>query len=116
MEKIILDFSGGAASNTSSDRQHGYDNPEYDATDFAHPAWFRGSDYSIKMMCRLIHEWIDNPKDRLGLYSAHEINDAKSRVMKLSEAYNFSSIMVTILALLCIVSVPYTVMSLLGVI
>jgi len=50
--------------------QHGFDpdqdytavdNPFWDCTDAAHPAWWRGEEYSIKMMIVLVNEWLDKP-------------------------------------------------------
>lgn len=38
------------------------DDPEADATDFAHPAWFRGNEVAVKQLCQLINTILDgNP-------------------------------------------------------
>ena len=38
------------------------DNPDWDATDAAHPAWWRGEKYGIFEMAALIPEWIRGEK------------------------------------------------------
>lgn len=35
------------------------DNPENDATDFAHPAWWRGNDAGVFTLCTLINKILD---------------------------------------------------------
>jgi hypothetical protein len=35
------------------------DAPEVDATEFAHPAWWRGHEYSVLVMCGLVTEILD---------------------------------------------------------
>lgn len=35
------------------------DNPEYDATDFAHPAFWRGQDYAVNSLCLAINNILD---------------------------------------------------------
>jgi len=35
------------------------DNPELDATDWAHPAWWRGNDRGVEATCEMLHAIID---------------------------------------------------------
>lgn len=35
------------------------DDPEMDATDGAHPAWWRGCDYGVEQVCRIIGAVLD---------------------------------------------------------
>ena len=35
------------------------DDPEFDATDFAHPAWWRGCDYSVEKIIKILNEILD---------------------------------------------------------
>lgn len=35
------------------------DDPEADGTDFAHPAWFRGHDHTMAVLCQMINEILD---------------------------------------------------------
>lgn len=37
------------------------DDPETDGTDFAHPAWWRGQDHTMKVVCQHILEILKNP-------------------------------------------------------
>ena len=35
------------------------DDPTFDKTDWAHPAWFRGCDHGINKTCNLVLEMLD---------------------------------------------------------
>ena len=42
------------------------DDPLWDATDAAHPAWWRGHDYTTDRICELIHNILDGKDDGRG--------------------------------------------------
>lgn len=35
------------------------DNPEFDCTDAAHPAWWRGQEHAVRVMCQLVTDLLD---------------------------------------------------------
>lgn len=37
------------------------DDPHWDGTDFAHPAWWRAHDHTVKMLCQHINAVLDDP-------------------------------------------------------
>jgi hypothetical protein len=39
--------------------EHFPDDPELDGTDFAHPAWWRGHEYTTDMFCRNVNKILD---------------------------------------------------------
>lgn len=41
------------------------DDPSLDATDQAHPAWWRGQDYAATTFCDLVHDVLDGCNDGL---------------------------------------------------
>ena len=45
-----------------------HDDPELDATDSAHPAWWRGSDHTFHIMCDMVNKILDG-KEPLGVSS-----------------------------------------------
>lgn len=45
------------------------DDPEFDGTPGAHPAWWRGQDQAIDSMCRVIDEILDGRDDGTGVAS-----------------------------------------------
>ena len=61
------------------------DNPFWDCTDGAHPAWWRGEEYSIKMMIKKVNEWLDEPIDKLtaGSYGYPDLQGLKERIIDL---------------------------------
>jgi hypothetical protein len=42
------------------------DDPEYDGTDAAHPAWWRGHDQTVQAMCHQINRILDGKDDGRG--------------------------------------------------
>jgi hypothetical protein len=42
------------------------DDPDMDATDFAHPAWWRGHEYSFARSCKEINDILDGTKANVG--------------------------------------------------
>lgn len=42
------------------------DDPELDSTDFAHPAWWRGSDHAVEMVVQLFKEAIEGKDEGAG--------------------------------------------------
>lgn len=47
-----------------------WDDPELDATDFAHPAWWRGHDHTTAVFCSLVHDILDGKDDGRGVARA----------------------------------------------
>ena len=45
-----------------------WDNPEMDATDGAHPAWWRGHDYTSAQFATLVTKWLDEDNDGFGVH------------------------------------------------
>jgi len=60
------------------------DNPFYDATDGAHPAWWRGSDYSIDRVVETLHNLLDGKQGPFTTPCA-ELNRLSERILKLME-------------------------------
>lgn len=58
-----------------------WDDEELDATDFAHPAWWRGERYSYMMMCERVNEFLDG-KGNQGT-SHVELEAIKGRIQTL---------------------------------
>jgi hypothetical protein len=42
-----------------SEIEHLRDHPEFDCTDAAHPAWWRGQDHAVRVMCQLVTDLLD---------------------------------------------------------
>lgn len=60
------------------------DNPEWDCTDFAHPAWWRGHDYTMDIVIKKITEILDGEDEVEGDYSnANDWHKLRSRVRDL---------------------------------
>lgn len=57
------------------------DNPFWDCTDFSHPAWWRGEEYSYKMICKKINEWLDGKN--LDGTASPELEKIKQRIILL---------------------------------
>jgi hypothetical protein len=55
-----------AAARTEAERLKSADNPEYDATDGASPAWWRGHDHTTKVFCALVNDILDGKDDGSG--------------------------------------------------
>lgn len=45
------------------------DCPEMDATNFAHPAWWRGHEHTINVLCQKINQILDGQDDGKGISS-----------------------------------------------
>jgi hypothetical protein len=45
------------------------DDPEFDATDAAHPAWWRGHEHTTAVFCQLVNEILDRKPDGGGIAS-----------------------------------------------
>ena len=46
------------------------DDPEMDGTDFAHPAYLRGEDATVKKFCKIVNDILDGTKANVGTASA----------------------------------------------
>lgn len=56
-------------ATVTAERDHlkAADNPEWDCTDCAHPAWWRGHEHTAKSMCQIINEILDGEDDGRGV-------------------------------------------------
>ena len=45
------------------------DNPNFDGTDAAHPAWWRGHDHAVASLCQILNKIMDGEDDRSGTAS-----------------------------------------------
>jgi len=66
------------------------DNPFWDCTDGAHPAWWRGETYGVQGMIRLVNEWLDKPLDDDLMAGSHQANlqALKERILELRTKAN----------------------------
>ena len=58
------------------------DDPQWDGTDAAHPAWGRGQDAAIAVMCRKILAWTRG-EEREGCHGSPAIDAARDAVLAL---------------------------------
>lgn len=58
------------------------DDPEWDATDFAHPAWWRGSDYTVDQLASQVNEILDGKDDMSG-YCQEPWQTSRKRIFEL---------------------------------
>jgi hypothetical protein len=59
------------------------DCPEADATDYAHPAWWRGHNYTVEVFCRMVNDIIDGKKSSKGI-SGEPWESTKRRLFALA--------------------------------
>ena len=60
-----------------------YDDPSLDATDGAHPAWWRGSDAGVAGAVRIINEALDGPLPLVGCVGGADLERVRQRVAAL---------------------------------
>lgn len=60
-----------------------YDDPTTDATDGAHPAWWRGSDAGVAGAVRIINEALDGPLPLVGCVGGADLEAVRQRVAAL---------------------------------
>ena len=71
-----------------------FDEPDWDATDWAHPAWWRGEDHGVIGVCRLLKKDILNQRFRnpRGVTSNKELEELRNLISEyqrlLEEAVN----------------------------
>lgn len=59
------------------------DDPDADATDFAHPAWWRGQEYGVESCCRVIHEAMESGPPESGSSNCLALNRLKRKIWNL---------------------------------
>ncbi len=60
------------------------DNPIWDCTDAAHPAWWRGNKQGVEGMVKRVNEWLDKPLDEMMKGTSHPlIQTLKERIYQL---------------------------------
>lgn len=59
------------------------DNPEYDGTDFAHPAYWRGHDKTATIFCQYVNEILDGKDDGSG-WDYQPWHDTRRRLLNLA--------------------------------
>lgn len=60
-----------------------YDDPTTDATDGAHPAWWRGSDAGVAGAVRIVNEALDGPLPLVGCVGGADLEAVRQRVAAL---------------------------------
>lgn len=63
------------------------DDPEQDGTDFAHPAWWRGHEQAVLVMCQTINEVLDGKDDGAGV-NYEPWGAVRRRLLKLAQVAN----------------------------
>jgi len=61
------------------------DNPELDATDAAHPAWWRGNEAGLICTVRVLNERMDKYPDVHGVYGSPELQQLWQRIAALQK-------------------------------
>jgi len=59
-----------------------YDHPEDDCIDFSHPAYYRGFDYAVEYVTKIVEDIIDNPKKRKEKSNYDSITKMKKQLRK----------------------------------
>ena len=59
------------------------DNPFWDCTDAAHPAWWRGQEYGVKQAIKIFDDWLNNKK--LDGYFTSDMEELKKKFIKFKE-------------------------------
>lgn len=60
------------------------DNPDLDATDGAHPAWWRGEEYGARSVVREMLKVLTEPRHN-GKFSSSEMNELREKIWALRE-------------------------------
>jgi hypothetical protein len=64
----------------------GLDNPEWDGTDLAHPAWWRGCDSGADSTIFVIHQILDDiesGKEIVGTFGSQKLNMLRDRLYRM---------------------------------
>lgn len=59
------------------------DSPQWDATDFAHPAWWRGHDHGAEGVVRALNGVMDGPADTVHHFGSVELGKLAARIQAL---------------------------------
>lgn len=59
------------------------DNAAWDATDAAHPAWWRGQEHGVRSACRRMAQVLDGQDDGGGVISGRELEALRRRLLAL---------------------------------
>jgi hypothetical protein len=59
------------------------DDPDWDATDWAHPAWWRGEEHGIGMTVLLVTEMLDGEDDGAWVYGNAALEQLRRRILNL---------------------------------
>lgn len=66
------------------------DNPFWDCTEGAHPAWWRGEEYGVRGMVKMVNKWLDeSPEEMMRGASHNEIQALKQRICDLRAKHGF---------------------------
>lgn len=65
-----------------------YDDPENDATDFAHPAWWRGNDHGVETVCQILLAVLDGSKKPGGRYASERLQKVVDQIYALKGISN----------------------------
>lgn len=61
------------------------DDPEWDATDFAHPAWWRGNDAGADAVVRRLEKVLDGKDEGAGVLGGRKLEAIRRRLLGLLE-------------------------------
>jgi hypothetical protein len=64
------------------------DNPEWDATDWAHLAWWRGNEVGVKQVTLALTLALDGMDDGSGVYGYAELEALRRRILQLRKDTN----------------------------
>ena len=62
------------------------DDPDLDATDFAHPAWWRGHEHTAVVFCQLVTDILDG-KDTGGGFNYEPWHTLRRRLIKMVQEH-----------------------------
>lgn len=59
------------------------DDPQWDATDAAHPAWWRGNDAGVRVLTDMIQRWVDGQDDGHGVMGSAPLQKLRTDIQSL---------------------------------
>lgn len=71
------------------------DDPDFDGTDGAHPAWWRGCEHGVRTTAKIMQTWL-NREDHRGVYGWSTLNDLRQQILAMkavvmaAKAHTFS--------------------------
>lgn len=62
---------------------HKNDDPELDATDYAHPAWWRGEEHAVEMLVHRMEKILDGKDSEAGIMGHAGLEKVRRRIIEL---------------------------------